>query len=112
MNLEFSRYGAKNDRMAIIAGNTTSIDLYIYVLSKSKQKKINDVINKFDTFHFKGLEGIDKYNFSFEDYENKLTSFLYEEIEKSIDEDIDMTNEMIEDIRDAFIDSQVEDLST
>ncbi len=38
MNLEFSRYGAKNDRMAIIAGNTPSIDLYIYVLSKSKQK--------------------------------------------------------------------------
>ena len=71
MNLEFSRYGAKNDRMAIIAGNTPSIDLYIYVLSKNKQKKINDMINKFDTFHFKGLDGIDKYNFSFEDYENK-----------------------------------------
>ena len=40
MNLEFSRYGAKNDRMAIITGSTPSIDLYIYVLSKSKQKRL------------------------------------------------------------------------
>ncbi len=70
------------------------------------------MINKFDTFHFKGLDGIDKYIFSFEDYENKLTSFLYEEIEKSIEAGIEITNDMIDDIRDSFIDSQVEDLST
>ena len=70
------------------------------------------MINKFDTFHFKGLDGIDKYNFSFEDYENKLTSFLYEEIEKSIEAGNEMTNDMIQDIRDEYIDSQVEDLST
>jgi hypothetical protein len=112
MNLEFSRYGVKNDRMALLSGSTPSIDLYIYVLSKSKQKKINDMIETFDTYHYKGLEGVEKHNFSFEDYKNKLTSFLFEEIQKSIDEGIDMTNDMIEEIRDAFINSQVEDLST
>ena len=70
------------------------------------------MIKKFDTFHFKGLAGKDKYNFSFEDYKNKLTSFLYAEIEKSTEAGVEMTNDMIQDIRDEYIDSQVEDLST
>ena len=31
MNLEFSRYGAKNDRMSLINEGTPTIDLYIFV---------------------------------------------------------------------------------
>ena len=112
MNLEFSRYGAKNDRMSLINEGTPTIDLYIFVLSKSKQKIIEEMIKKFDTLHFKGLDSIQKFNFSFEDYENSLTTYLYDEIEKMYDIDENVTNEDVEEFRDIFINSQLEDLDT
>ena len=110
MNLEFSRYGAKNDRLGLINEGTPSIDLYIFVLYKSKQKIIEEMIKKFDTLHFKGLDSIEKFNFSFEDYENSLTTYLYDEIEKMYKIDTNVTNEDVKKFRDIFIKSQLEDL--
>ena len=38
MNLEFSRYGAKNDRMALLSGSTPSIDLYLCIIKKQTKE--------------------------------------------------------------------------
>ena len=70
------------------------------------------MIKIFDTFHFKGLDSIKKFNFSFEDYQSQLTTYLYDEIEKMYATDENVTNENIEELRDLYIENQIEDLET
>ena len=66
-NLEFSRYKEKNNMLDIFSSKIPSIDLYIFILSKSKQKVINEMITKFDTFQ----------SFEINEYEISLVNKLY-----------------------------------
>lgn len=65
--LDFSRYKTKSDTLKILNSSIPSNDLYIFILSKTKQKLINDLIKKFDTFQ----------NFELETYKPQLTNQLY-----------------------------------
>jgi hypothetical protein len=100
-NLDFSRYKGKNDLINIFNSKVPSIDLYIFILSKSKQKIINDMIKKFDTFQ----------SFEMEEYEVQTVNKLFDLYSKQYKKEIFIESDKkylfdVETVRNNIIDDQ------
>lgn len=105
-NIDFSRYQDKNETINFLssAGNP-STDLYILVLSKSKQKIIEDMIYKFDTFHN------ENHNFSFEDYKDDITDEIYDKIQELEKDNIPVDGETIAHLENEAVEPETKKLN-
>ena len=104
-NLEFTRYKTKNNLINIFNSKIPSVDLYIFILSKSKQKIINDMIKKFDTFQ----------SFEIETYQSSIVEKLYELYTKTKNKNIFVEDEKyefdIDKLRMNLLDNQDEKIN-